>query len=67
VAPVFPALLVAALGDTDPGLVDQGGRLECLAGGFLGHAQVGVASKLLINQRQELFGGAIAVLLHGMQ
>ena len=39
------------------GFVDQRGRLQGLAGTFLGHAGSGELAQLVVDQRQELLGG----------
>jgi hypothetical protein len=46
------------------GLVNQGGRLEGLAGLLLGHLRGGQLAQLVVDQWQELRGGVRVALLH---
>ena len=52
---------------TQPGLVNQRGGLECLTGLFVGHLVRGKFAQLLIDQRQQFVGGSAIALLDGCQ
>src|SRR5262249_42960819 len=49
------------------GLVDQGGGLERLPGGLLGHLVCGEFAQLVVDEEQELPGGVRVALLDGRQ
>ena len=58
VGPVLPALPPAA--HPDPGLMHQGGGLQCLTRVLLSHLLRGNPPQILVNQRQQLPGGNTA-------
>jgi len=56
-------LRVVVANQPQPGLVHQRRRLECIACGFVRHLGGGKLAQLLVNQRQQFFGGlGVAVL-----
>lgn len=49
-------------GELEPCLVDQGGRLQRVAGSLAGHLAMGDAPELVAEPREEFrFGGSVAV------
>jgi len=66
-AAMVPALLLAVAQQPQIGFVDQGGRLQRLAGCFLGKLLGRQAAQLVVDQRQQLAGGVRIALLDGVQ
>jgi hypothetical protein len=58
---------VGGTGEPQPGLVDQGRRLQRVAGGALTHRAGGESAQLLVDQRQELVGGVRVAGAHPLQ
>ena len=65
VPPAVPARGVARAYEAQVGLVDQGRGLEGLPGPLLGQLLGRQPAQLVIDQRQELLGGAPVALLDG--
>lgn len=50
-----------------PGLVDEGGRLECMAGGLAGHLLSRQTAKFLVNDGEEFCGSSGIAAFHTFQ
>jgi hypothetical protein len=66
-AAAVPLLRLLDIDQPEVGFVYQGGRLECVARLFLGQTLSGQLPQLLVDQGQELLGGARVALRNGRE
>ena len=67
VPPIVPVRFVLRADQAQVGLVDQGGGLQRLPGGLVGHLVVGELAQLLVDEGQQLLRGRRIALLDGVQ
>jgi hypothetical protein len=60
-------VLVLRTGEPQPGFVNEGGGLKCLARGFVRHFARGELAQFVVNQRQQLRRGTRITGLGGIQ
>jgi hypothetical protein len=65
--PAIGELLITLAGDLQPRLMHERRGLKCLAAPLASHLMRGKPAKLLVNQRQQLFGGTTISPVEGLQ